>query len=162
MPASLQQSIGCLGVSPVHVRGTSATEHFDLRITPAGGLGLRASVPLVLLAREFVRPAAEPGPGARLQRQGYDYEVLMARTRESLFSYHLHAMGASPVVWPHLHPGRGWADDLPRSTRTHLPTGLVPLGEIVRVLILDFGVRPARPDWERILVRAGSMIAELA
>jgi hypothetical protein len=62
---------------------------------------------------------------------------------------HLHVTGASPFVLSPT-PGRQEALSIPAG-KAHFPTGPVSLQSIIRLLIEDFGVQPARPDWQAIL-----------
>lgn len=59
---------------------------------------------------------------------------------------------ASPYKAPHLHAGQAiLAPDGVITPRAHLPSGRISLESVVLVLIRDFGVRPARDDWEHCL-----------
>jgi hypothetical protein len=89
---------------------------------------------------------------------GYSYRVLDGMEKE-LLAYHLHTQGPSPIVDPHLHVSGIWRTDLATSSRApelddlHLPTGGISLSDVVRLLIVEFGVEPRRPDWESVLRR---------
>jgi hypothetical protein len=55
------------------------------------------------------------------------------------------------VIWPHVHVyGRSEPEELGKA---HLPTGNVSLAAVVRMLIDDFGVVPARAAWRAVLAR---------
>lgn len=87
----------------------------------------------------------------------YAYEILEHGGRE-IVAFHWHEQGKSRVVAPHLHiSSRMPTIDLgPRFdpvvlAEMHLPTGLVRLADVVRLLIEEFGVAPRRADWEAVL-----------
>lgn len=80
--------------------------------------------------------------------QSYRYTLLTTGETE-VFAYHWHPVGHSPVTTPHLHvTARRNATDL---SKTHFPTGIVSLAEVIRCLIAEFGVAPLRPDWQAVL-----------
>lgn len=83
---------------------------------------------------------------------GYRYRVLDLEGRE-LVAYHWHPEGVSPVTYPHLHlssrlapipVGRG--GEPVALGEVHLPTGFVAFADVVRLLIVAFGVQPRRTD----------------
>ena len=39
------------------------------------------------------------------------------------------------------------------SSRMHLPTGQVAIEDVIRLAIVEFGVRPRRADWAAVLAR---------
>ena len=106
-----------------------------------------------------------PDEPARLQframESSYIYEV-MNRNGHELFAYHWHPKGLSPIKAPHLHvtgaspfvlsptPGRQETISIPVG-KAHFPTGPISLQSIIRLLIEDFSVQSARPDWRAIL-----------
>lgn len=65
--------------------------------------------------------------------------------------------------WPHvqaaarLRCGEGNEMDL---NRVHVPSGRVTLESVIRFLIADLGVRPAREDWDERLNRSERTFAE--
>lgn len=73
-----------------------------------------------------------------------------------LAAYHWHPDGTSRVRSPHLHVLTGAdADGGDRGhiklREVHFPTGFVPLSDILRMLIEEFGVEPQRADWSQVL-----------
>lgn len=89
------------------------------------------------------------GRGWEAERASYAYRGLGAEQGE-VFAYHWHPESRSRVTAPHLHIGSGM--NIPKAvSAAHFPTGPVMLHEVVRLLISDFGVRPRRADWARIL-----------
>lgn len=69
-----------------------------------------------------------------------------------MLAYHWHPDANSPVTVPHVHLGSivlkrdGVIDH-----KSHLPTGRVPLQQVLRLAITDFDVKPLRPDWSEVL-----------
>ncbi len=45
---------------------------------------------------------------------------------------------------------------LPQLQTAHIPSGRVPLEEVIRHLVRDFRVRPLRADWKKVLDDAQS------
>jgi hypothetical protein len=92
----------------------------------------------------------------RVELIGYVYHVLDREGREIL-AYHWHPEAIGPP-FPHLHvTGRLPAIDLGPGFAPvalgdmHLPTARVTIAAIARLLIVEFGVEPQRPDWESVL-----------
>ncbi|MGH2560294.1 MAG: hypothetical protein ACRDJH_14620 [Thermomicrobiales bacterium] len=87
---------------------------------------------------------------------GYAYQIL-ERTEREVLAFHWHPFGLSPVRFPHAH----LSSRIPRFeldagvsvalSDMHIPTGLITLADVVRLLIVEFGVEPRRPDWDVIL-----------
>jgi hypothetical protein len=62
------------------------------------------------------------------------------------------------VGWPHLHAGPALVRaDSPVAPKTahklHIPTGRVALESVLRFMIEELGVKPARNDWDAVLAR---------
>jgi hypothetical protein len=108
-----------------------------------------------------------PGDAGRLQYRAavtrYVYRVLDLDDQE-LFAFHWHPVGVSDVRTPHLHVSAARAVSLARQSgspgldelnlgKLHFPTHRIGVGELVRFLITELGVRPRRPDWESVLER---------
>lgn len=91
----------------------------------------------------------EPEPGEfKVRTLKYIYSVTAdERLSEELFDWHWHPTG-TPA--PHLHVN-GSHDALGYFGAWHLPTARVSLESIIRMLIRDCGVRPARNDWAEVL-----------
>lgn len=82
----------------------------------------------------------------------YQYK-LDDRDGREILAYHWHPEGR--VTVPHVHVGAGTAEGRlrPDLARAHLPTGHVPLRDVLRLAIAELGVRPLRPDWDAVLRR---------
>lgn len=115
-----------------------------------------------LSLRHFFVTVATAGAraGWTIRTVGYSYGLLAGAGRE-LIAYQWHAVGRSLVVWPHLHLGTPLLrPELARSFgRTHWPTGLVTLAEIMGVAIADLGVEPLRDDWRERLAAVDTILA---
>ena len=92
-------------------------------------------------------PPREP---YRVEVAGYNYVVCDSERREILI-YHWHPRSNSPVVTPHLHLRQGAQVGRSEVRDAHLPTGVVPLVSFLRLLVVDLGAQPRRPDWDSIL-----------
>jgi hypothetical protein len=91
-----------------------------------------------------------------LRLQAYLMSITEPDGREIL-AYHWHPRGRSPTTFPHVHvtsrtpaipigPGESVA-----IADMHLPTSQVGLADVVRFLIVEFGIDPRRDDWEAVL-----------
>ena len=83
----------------------------------------------------------------------YRYTIEDRNGRE-IDAYHWHPDGR--VTIPHLHLGAAVAEGRlrPDLAGTHLPTGHVTLQEVLRMAVVELGVRPLRPDWDEVLHRS--------
>ena len=81
---------------------------------------------------------------------GYAYAVLDFEQREVLV-YHWHPRDSSPVTGPHLHLEQGALVGRREIRDAHLPTGDIPLGQFLQLLIEGLSVQPNRTDWVSIL-----------
>lgn len=89
------------------------------------------------------------GPLSRWQIRvdEYKYQILNREAHE-LFAFHWHPLGK--VSLPHMHLGFGMrGHDLPIDNKAHIPTGRVPVADIVNFLIVELGVTPLSIDWEQ-------------
>ncbi|MGI8642914.1 MAG: hypothetical protein ACR2LS_02220 [Thermomicrobiales bacterium] len=104
-----------------------------------------------------VHPSVDGGADFEAHTTNYRYHILDRDDREIL-AYHWHPNSVSPVTEPHLHlsgrlrPLDVGARDVPVPLgEMYLPTGMVTLVQVVRLLITEFDVEPRRPDWEAVL-----------
>lgn len=61
---------------------------------------------------------------------------------------------AKPMVSWHWHPRSGRDEPhvhVPSLPKRHVPSGRVSFESVLRFLIVDFGVRPERKDWSKVL-----------
>jgi hypothetical protein len=75
---------------------------------------------------------------------------LPGRDNHPFLAYHWHP-SVPDIPYPHLHVGIMSMESSPLTPRTHVPTGLVALEQVLRLAITQFGVQPLRDDWARIL-----------
>jgi hypothetical protein len=131
----------------------SVTDDRDLSPVIHAGTPVTASArpgPLRLAARQWIVPvASERIWTARLA--GYEYRLVDAAAMTDLLAYHWHPAGRSHLTAPHLHFGSGLQRALGMRKTVHLPTGTILLRDVVTMLIEEFGARPLRRDWRRIL-----------
>lgn len=87
----------------------------------------------------------------KMRSAAYKYTVETDDGREVL-AYHWHPDANSPVTFAHAHLGSivlkrdGVIDH-----KHHLPTGRVPLQQVIRLAIVHFEAKPLRGDWPDIL-----------
>lgn len=118
-----------------------------------GTCGLKRDPSLTLDIRmqyKIVEASGERGP-YKVTITAYMYIVDDHRGRE-VFSYHWQPDGPK-VKFPYLHV------EHPHFKKAHFPTGRISLEEVLRLLIVDFGVRPLRSDWDKILTETHQKFA---
>jgi hypothetical protein len=148
----LRDVVACItstGLSTTGINPDRAPHTIDFLGRNAVRLERRASKPtiLFLVSHGYALDRETDGRWrARTTRWAYQVESLEQR---ELFAYHWHPVSRSHVTGPHLHiSGRTEPAELGDA---HFPTGLITLGDVVRLLIEDFQMRPRRADWSRIL-----------
>jgi hypothetical protein len=92
----------------------------------------------------------------RVRSEQYKYQISDLDGHE-LFAFHWDPM--AKVGFPHMHLGFGMrGHDLPVDNKAHIPTGRVPIADVVSFLISDLRVPPLFSDWEnRLAVSRQSM-----
>ena len=172
----LQQAVSCVTnaviiLSPDGYRPTDEPHRLTLgdgapvlltARSPAGDIRFGLTV---LQAYRIVRET-ERGPW-KVRTAAYYYALRDADGRE-VFAYHWHPH-VENVLYPHLHVSHGAVRrDIgvgvrlpasqnalqPQLASAHLPTRRIALEDMLRLLIEQFGVQPARPDWDRALRRS--------
>ena len=87
----------------------------------------------------------------------YIYAIRDSDVGDPLLEIHWHPE-VEGVTHPHLHVRRARAIH-PAFGRAHIPSGLVTLERVLQLLIRDFEVVPARPDWTAVLERTRQIAA---
>jgi hypothetical protein len=87
----------------------------------------------------------------------YEYRLSDQDDRE-IVAYHWHPDGQSHVQTPHLHLGPGAEVGMTELLTAHLPSGRVPIGDVLRLAIDSFQTQPIRRDWDRVLGSTGTMM----
>ena len=143
--------LSCVSTSVVGVAGGYYPSPIPHSLIADSGL-LRGPSRLMLRLEQYYRIAESPSPRTSWQVEivGYDYAVYDSDEREILL-YHWHPRGGSPVATPHLHLGNGAQVGRREVRDAHLPTGHVPLSDMLRLLIEDMAVHPRRQDWGTVL-----------
>ena len=159
---SIQLAVSCASDAVVTVRGgyyPSESSH-ALTMYEDRPVRLGGASSLWFQLRQYYRIVESdlPRDSWMVQETGYRYAVIDDDGRDVL-EYHWHPVGQSSVVTPHLHIGHGATAARPEIGDAHLPTGQVSIGEILRMLILDFSVAPRRSDWESVLDEASDSSA---
>lgn len=120
---------------------------------------LRATPPLLLDVRHALVPEQiEPRGSWQAITTGYHYEVQNERAGygdgnggtdvKDVVTFDWHPDGRSSMTTPHVHVH---SEGTRLSRKHHIPTGPVPLAFVVRFLIAELGVEPARDDWQNVL-----------
>lgn len=144
---SLQRAIAC--VSQAHV--VVLTPRFSLRPELAL-IGRDRALSLSMDVFYEIVPVTTGARGRRAATTGYRYTLGDGEGREFV-SYQWDQRGRSPVTTPHLHLGSRLVRPGVPFGGVHRPTGKVTLADVLRVVFVEFGVEPQRPDWEAVLRR---------
>lgn len=150
---ALQQLTSCItNEVPNNVGGYHPSDRPHL-VTLARGTPVRLRAPqlLRLSIREWysVQQAA-PQSGWIVTTVGYMYDIFIEDDQPAL-SYHWHPIAPRTVTFPHVHLEAGAQIGLDVLHRAHLPTGIVSVRDIVRLVIEELGVEPRRSDWRSVL-----------
>lgn len=86
----------------------------------------------------------------RVSSLRYEYAIEVTKTGQEIVAFHWEGFGNGVVPYPHLHTGV--ANELTR--KAHLPTGRVPLEDVIYFLISDLGIPPLQKNWQEILQEA--------
>jgi hypothetical protein len=90
----------------------------------------------------------------KVRTVGYAYTLEeAAHPGAPLLAYHWHPRGHSQITYPHLHIYQCAEIRRLDGRVAHFPTGRVAFEEVLRLLIIDFGVTPIREDWTEVLQR---------
>lgn len=159
---ALQQAVSCVTADVLTVgRGGYAPAPFaHLLQLPSRPVRLAGEVRIALTVNHWYHVVHDAGARRqwRVHTAGYLYALDNWDGRE-IIAYHWHPIGPSHVTTPHLHLGAG-AGTLRRDlAQSHLPTGPIPLMDVLRLAIEAFAVRPLRPDWSEVLERTRSALA---
>lgn len=152
----LQRYLSCVTPAVLHVQGRYRTGGTSQWLLLANGqpvrLGSRGVYSLTLKQQyQIVALQEQPSPHHALTEiVAYSYEIGEWEGR-AILSYHLHPDPMQRVRHPHLHLEAGARIGRTDLYKTHLPTGLVSVRDIVRLTIEELGVEPRRPDWRHVL-----------
>ena len=145
----MQRVISCLGsgkvtTSPGGLHVVNRTHRWSINnddpLVLKGGFEFHAEMRYRIVVDE-----SEHGR-FRVTTESYAYQL--DQHGSLLFSLHWHPVGNSPVTGPHLH--------LPAAPRGHLVTERMTLEQAVR-WCMEFGVVPARKDFEQVLYETESI-----
>lgn len=95
----------------------------------------------------------------KVKTESYTYEIEAWETHHELFSFHWEPH--SKVSIPHLHLGFGMrGHELPIDNKAHIPSGRVPVEDVVAFLIKELKIEPICENWEEIIGRARERFIE--
>lgn len=149
----LQHSLSCVTPAVIVTSGDYAVEGgpYALTVGQEGKCRLKSDHRLTLDIRmqyRIVEASGDRGP-YKVTITAYIYTLEDQKGHE-IFSYQWHPADHR-IDFPHLHLGHGAQVRHPGFEKAHLPTGRVSLEEVLRLLIMDFAVRPLRKDWSAVL-----------
>ena len=95
----------------------------------------------------------------RIKTESYTYEIEEEETNHELFAFHWEPH--STVTIPHLHLGFGLGQhDLPIDNKAHIPSGRVPVEDVVHFLIRELNVVPIVNNWADTIARSRERFME--
>jgi len=97
----------------------------------------------------------------RVRVESYRYHIVDHRTRHELFAFHWDPV--LKVTFPHMHLGFGMRGHaLPIDNKAHIPTGKVPIEDVVVFAISELRIKPLVPDWKDKITAAKERFMQLA
>ncbi len=144
--------LSCVIAYPVPITERNTESTSTLRL-PQRQYWLHGDVVILFSCLEELRAVNDAGRNEpwRIGRAAYFYQLRTPQSRDFL-AFHWHPETSGPVQFLHLHAS---SDTAPLSHKTHVPTGFVSLGAVVRLLIAEFGVPPLRDDWQTLVSDEG-------
>ena len=149
----LQSAISCITNAPINIRGGYYASDTPLPLLLGDGSPIKLMGQSLFLSIQqlylVVRAEGDLGPW-KVSIVSYAYS-LEDDTGAGLH-YHWHPAGRSEVKSPHLHL-RGSNSQIANThlRGVHFPTGRIALEDVLRLSIIDFGVRPLKDDWREII-----------
>lgn len=157
--------LACVTDQPLYAIANGArSDHFDIIFFPPNQavrlrMVSRTLQPLLSLRIELsCRPKSDARNVYIGEVVAYNYRIEASPNIE-LLAYHWHPFGFSDQRNPHLHVSHSFDSislGAPPLSAMHLPTGIVELPSIIRLLIEEFGIEPRREDWRDVLSRASA------
>ncbi len=160
----LEQILLCVTQQRLMYRGrvrVAVDDRLSVSMNQMNPVRLRGRLPLLLAAGQIVRVfetgSHDPNDRFAVREVAYLYEIAHVTGGEVLsFHWTSEAAYLGAVTFPHLHIGTALLAERPTLLiedvpKAHVPTGPISLGEIVRLLIVEFGVAPLRADWMEII-----------
>jgi hypothetical protein len=156
----LKQVLGC--VTSAHIRrppgrqfgNESSPSLFAFTENPAR---LNGSRDLCLYFSQWFYVGPFDEKRFKVYTTSYRYHVINAAdTYHELISFHWEP-GRSATDNPHIHIGFSARDcDPPFSPKAHIPSGRVPIEDVVLFLIEELKVEPITHEWQAIILKARS------
>jgi hypothetical protein len=95
------------------------------------------------------------GSSWRVSTISYEYAIEVSATGQEVVAFHWEGHEAGAVPYPHMHLGHANRESTPHlGPKSHIPTGRVPLEDVVYFAIRELGVKPLRDDWEATIASA--------
>lgn len=153
---NFQLTLSCITNAVANIGGGyyPATEPHALLVGAEQPVPLTGKARLALSVQLYYRLEEDPVMHRpwRVTTAGYFYRLEDHDGRE-VVAYHWHPDERSAVTYPHLHLGAGAQVGRAELLKVHFPTGPIVVGDVVRLAINEFDVRPRRQDWAQILER---------
>lgn len=93
------------------------------------------------------------GDAYKIKTEAYTYEIEEDSTGHELFAFHWEPNAPNATITvPHMHIGFALRDTTLRiDNKAHIPTGRVPLEDVVAFLISELRVAPLNSDWGEVI-----------
>lgn len=150
----LQRSLSCVSKTAIWVTGPTPLGkrgHLSLTTQPDPVPLTRSAGRLYLSASQSFHFRPNPAARGQMKVSTDEYIYNLGESpddpRDYLLAWHWHPSVKSEC---HLHIRATVGKDVDLH-KSHLPTARVSLEEVLRFLIQECGVRPARSDWESVL-----------
>lgn len=148
------RALACVSRVPVRTGGGwRAGEPVVVMLGDGGVVDLAGEGRLSLAASEQI-VAREGDAGWEARTVAYMYVLSMDGSE--FLAFHWHPVGPSPVRTPHLHVGVEIQIGATWLAKAHLPTGVVALADVLKLLLGELGVRSLRDDWQAVLAEASA------
>lgn len=89
----------------------------------------------------------------KVKTESYTYEIEDEESGHELLAFHWEPNAPnSKILFPHMHIGFALKDESLRiNNKAHIPTGRVPVEDVVSFLISELGIAPLSPEWEKTI-----------
>lgn len=162
--APLQLSLSCITDVVLNYRNYGNKDYpsrapLALTINNGNPTPLLIDDDLLLVFRMFyhVVEASDERGMWKVTVTAYNYS-LRDHDHKEILSYHWHPDTPNSVDFPHMHLGAGTGMTRRELFRAHLPTGYIPLADMIRLTITEFGAQALRSDWREVLAANNDLL----
>jgi hypothetical protein len=111
----------------------------------------RSPYTLFLIQRFEIIPDPKADGEWKVRTLSYEYNIERRKDKQEVICFHWEGTESQNPL-PHIHIGFAAQDkSLPFSPKTHIPSGRVPIEDLVHFLIHEMGVHPRKTDHRSII-----------